>query len=251
MKRILLCLLATGAFFAFGMAASTLMAQGAQPATQPGANKPAIPVAVVDYEYLVLVHPQLYDVKNKLQNRIKLEEQKFVQEGQKFNDMRKKQQQAPVGSQEYTQLTTELRRMESEIQIDRENILNKLQMDQIYAMYGAYKDIKECVEAYATYHNILVVINNLDISKRLPQEQSLMATAMQAEFTPTVMWTHPGYDITMHIEGMINQKYANLPKVDFEEIKKQMFGGQRGNENAVPVNNSTNVATPGQQVRPY
>ena len=262
MKRILLCLLTAGAFLAPAMAASILMAQGPVTAAQPAAaqqvaaNKPQIPVAVVDYEYLVLVHPNLYATKNALQERIKLEEQKLLPQRQKLLDVQKKLQLAQPGTQEFMQLTTELRRMDAEGAIEQEKIGNELQMEQIYAFYGAYKDIKECVEAYAVHNNILVVINSPDITKRLPNESasSLRSTVMQAEFIPTVMWVTPNLDMTMHIEGMINQKYANLPKVDFNMIKNQMYGTPAGN--GAGVGAGTSVATgpvnpQGQQPRQF
>ena len=267
MKRILLCLFATGAFFVSGMVTSTLMAQPGQ-VPQGGAMQPAaavvqpaaaapqqtIAVAVVDYEYLVMIHPKRYATSQTIQKRVELESANAKTEQQRGLDIQRKLQNTPPGTQEHTQLTTDIRRIEAELQINQEKVLSEIQKEQVYALYGAYTDIKGCVERYAKHNNILVVINSPDLGRRLPQEpsQALMAAAMHAEFNPTAIWTHPQLDITLNIENMLNDMYAgsNLPKVNFEDIKKQVYGNPQAPGGGAPANSSTNVAIPNGQQPP-
>ena len=263
MKRILLCLLTTGAFFVSGMVASTLMAQPVQApqggatqpattATQPAAAPQQFPVAVVDYEYLVAIHPKRYAVSQKIQKRMEQESTNAKAEQQKAVEIQRKLQLTTPGTPEHTQLATDIRRIEAELQINQEKVVNEIQMEQVYALYDAYKDIKACVERYSLHYGYLIVINNPDISRRLPQEpsQALMAAVMHAEFNPTAVWTSPNSDITAGIETMLNTMYANTyPKVNFEDIKKQMYGNPQAPGGATPAP-ATNVATPGQGTRP-
>lgn len=263
MKRILLCLLATGAFFAFGMVTSKLMAQGGQPVAQSGAtaqqpvSTPPIALAVVDYEYLVAVHPKRYAFSLDIQKRIKAEEEKAMTVRQNMVDIQKKLQLLPPGDRDYTKLTADLRRMDSELKIAQEGVANQIQMEQIYALYGAYVDIKACVERYARTYNILVVINSPDITRRLPQDpsQNLTAALLQAEFSPTAVWTHPNLDITLGVENLLVEMHtaAGYKKVNFEDIKKQMYPTSPGAGAATGTNVATGPANPqqGQQPRPY
>ena len=267
MKRILLCLFATGAFFVSGMVTSTLMAQGGQllqggagqpvaATAQPAAPQQTIAVAVVDYEYLITIHPKRYAVEQDVQKRMEQESGKVKTEQQRMLDIQKKLQTVPPGTTDYTQLTMDIRRIEADLQINREKILNEVNMQQVYTMHGAYTDIKACVERYATHNNILVVLNSPDIARRLPQEpsQSLIAAAMHAEFNPTAIWVNPNLDITMGIENMLNDMYASTyPKVNFEDIKKQVYRSPQMSGNTAPANVPTNVATTtpgGQTARP-
>jgi len=258
MKRILLCLLTTGTFFVSGMVTSTLMAQGGQlpqggtvqPAAaiaQPVAPQQTIAVAVVDYEYLVMIHPKRYAASQGIQKRVELESANAKTEQQKVLDIQRKLQQITPGTQEHTQLTTDMRRIEAEFQINQEKVGNEIQVEQVYAIYGAYTDIKACVERYAKHNNILVVINSPDLGRRLPQEQSqaLMTAVMHAEFNPTAIWTHPQLDITLNIENMLNDMYASYPKVNFEDFKKLAFRNPQTPGGATPAApaNPTNVAT--------
>ena len=263
MKRILLCLFATGVFFTSGMVASTLMAQPVQVpqgnAVQPAAVQPSaapqqtIAVAVVDYEYLVMIHPKRYAASQTIQNRVEQESANAKTEQQKALDIQRKLQQITPGTQEHTQLTTDMRRIEAEFQINQEKFGNEIQVEQVYAIYGAYTDIKACVERYARHNNILVVINSPDLGRRLPQEQSqaLMTAVMHAEFNPTAIWTHPQLDITLNIENMLNDMYAGKhPKVNFEDIKKLAFRTPQASGGATPAPANTpptNVAMPGGQ----
>ena len=260
MKRTLLSLLLAAAFLAIGGASTQLMAQGAanpQPAArqpqQPAPQQQAapIPIVVVDYTYLLNIHPVLYANRNNIQERLKQAEQRDATDKAQMLEMQKKLQLATAGTSEYTQIMADMRRLESENKIKNDEILNNLRLEDVKSSYSAYIDIQTMVRAVAEKSNIILVLNNVDVTRLLPDESvpSLPTMSALANYEPLVMWHHPNFDITSVIEGMLVEKYTGPGKpyaaVNYNEVKKQMFNQQM--PGGAPAPQGTTVASPGGQ----
>ena len=259
MKRNVLSLIAMAALVASGTLTSTLLAQGgapvgnpnpqpAAPATAP-ANAPPIPVMVVDFLYLMEIHPELYAVRNTLIQESQKAETGFQAEVQQLQNKGRELQGPAPGTAEYTAKKEELLRLQADLELRARSHSEKLQMQLMTAQYNAFVDIKYFIDYYARQNNVLLVINSIDVKRRLPAEKSLDSQAMEMEQVQLpVVCFQPQMDMTRVIEGWLDQQYVQsgkFTKVDYNKIKEQMFGPQRSG--AAP----TQIANPGgQQVQP-
>ena len=244
MKRTLLLLFAMGTLLTLGTTTSNLMAQGAG-AAQPAANqqqKPQIPVVVVDFMYLMEIHPQLYVETNNLNQKIKQVSEKFQNDTVQFQNKQKELQGLTPGTQSYAEKMDELRKSEAEIKLRAMNEEDSLQLIELRANYQAYQEIKAMIDAYAKNNNILLVVNHIDIARRLPKEQSPQTMSAELSQMPTVVYRNTAFDITPAIEKWLNDTWGpkGIPAVDYETVKDQRFGTKPGG--AAP---QTNVATAG------
>ena len=250
MKRNLLLLFALGTLLTLGTITTNLMAQGGNAPAQPAANqqtKPQIPVVVVDFIYLMEIHPQLYVESNNLLQKNKQAEDKVQNELMQLQNRQKELLALTPGLPDYAAKVDELRKAEADIKLRAMNEGDSLQMSELRSNYQAYQEIKAMIDAYAKNNNILLVINYFDIARHLPAEQS--PQTMNAELTqlPTVVWRNPVYDITPAIEKWLNDTYGpkGFPAVKYETLKEQRFGTKPGG-----ATQPTNVATgTGQQGR--
>jgi len=255
MKRTLLLLFVLGAFLASGTTATDLMAQqgGAAPA-QPAANpqpQPQIPAVVVDTMYLMQIHPKLYAEKNALLQSQKQARDALQLKAQEYQNMMRELQGLTPGTPEYSKKSNEVRQFEFDLNLQANDLSEKAQLNLIIINYNAYQEIKKYVDTFAKQSNIVLVFNHIDIARQLPVEQKPSPETMDTELSVTqaVIWRNPSYDITGHIEKMIDQAYANnpnYPKVNFEQVKQQMLGQRSAAGGAQPP---TGVATPGQPIR--
>jgi len=258
MKRTLSSLLLALALLAAGVAASQLMAQtGAVPViatAQPAQQRAAIPVAVVDFALLMEIHPQLHAHMAQLEEYAKKKDIEIQQEYIKLQADEKALVGIQPGTVEFTNKQNELRLALSEWQIKRDTIGQDVQRREILMTYSAYTDIKAMVEVFASGNNISVVINHLDIAKRLPdlkpgEEPSLQVKNSHLSRIPLVVYHSQGFDITPYVEDMLVKKYVDtrlFPRVDYAELKKKAFGMQPGGGGVAPVN--PGVAVQGQPV---
>ena len=259
MKRNLLFLLALGVFLASVAVTSHLMAQGgnvaapmgtapaAQPANAPAApasQRPQIPVAVVDYLYLMEIHPQLYAEMNKLDLQKKAAEDKIKKDMDEVQKLQKELPGYTTGSPQYSAKMEEIRNLQVRIQANAMSEQDRINLAELQLLYDAFKDIKGMVQFFAQSYNISIVINNLDISRRLPAEKSPQTMDAEMSQINGIVWIVPSLDITQHIEKMLNDNFGpkGYPVVDYRIIKEQKYGSK-------PANTPTGIATaPGQPV---
>ena len=245
MKRNLLSLLALGVFLASVAVTSNLMAQGGNGATPPVtapanqpvnspaapvAQKPLIPMAVVDYLYLMEIHPQLYAETNKLNLQKKAVEEKLKRDMDEVQNLQKELQALTTGSPQYSAKMEEIRNLQLRIQATAMSEQDKFDLAELQLFYNAFKEIKGLVKSFAVSNNISIVINNTDIYRRLPAERS--PQTMDAEISSQmqgIVWVVPGLDITQHIEQMLISTYKpnGYDVVNYETIKQQKYGGPK------------------------
>ena len=259
MKRTLLLLFVLGVFLTSGTT-SNLMAQAvqggtapAQPAataTQPAANpqtRPQIPVVVVDYMYLMEIHPKLSVEMNGLEQKAKAMQQNFQNDALQLQNMQKELSSSPAGSPDYTKQMEAIRKFDADARLRAIKEEESLQLAEIQCNYQAYQEIKGKVEAYARTNNILVVINHVDIARRLPAEKSLQTMGLELSQMPTIAWRNPNLDITPAIENWLNDDYAkqNIKPVNYDQLKEQRFRSGGGTQ--LPTNVATGAGQPGRQ----
>ena len=250
MKRNLLLLFALGTLLTLGTTTSNLMAQGGASPAQPAQQKPPIPVVVVDYMYLMDIHPQLFVEMNTLTQKLKLAQDKVQGDMQQLQLKQKELSALTPGTPDYTMKMDEFRKSESDIKLRAINEEEALQLTELHANYQAYQEIKLMVERYASANNILLVINHIDIARRLPAEKSLQTMSVELSQMPTVVWRNPTYDITPAIEKWLNDTYAakNIAPVNYEQLKEQRFGAKPGGIAQPPQTSvATGAGQPGRQ----
>ena len=261
MKRNLLFLLALGAFLASVTVTTNLMAQGGNvaapmataPANQPAnpqaavpaTQKPPIPMAVVDYLYLMEIHPQLYAEMNKLNLQKKAVEDKIKSNVDELQRLQKELQGLTTGSPQYSAKMEEIRNLQVRIQASAMTEQDKFDLAELHLLYNAFMEIKSMVQFFAVSNNISVVINNLDISRRLPAERSPQTMDAEMSQIQGIVWVLPGLDITQHIEKMLNETHGpkGYATVDYKVIREQKYGARPANSPAVATG-------PGGQLRP-
>jgi len=257
MKRNLLFLLALGAFLASGTLTSVLMAQGApgagvQPTQnaanpQPQANKPIIAVVAVDYLYLMDIHPQLFAERNALNQQFKATGELFRKEYEKLQNMQREIDVITPGTQEYSVKMEAARKFKSDVDLRAIKDQEEFQIKGLNIEYQAYQEIKNMVERYAVANNILVVINHVDIARRLPEEKTVDIKELELTQMSTVVWVNPLYDITQAIENWLNDTYEKkgFQAVNYKQLIEQKFGSRSANGGTQQP--QTNVAAgPGQ-----
>ena len=263
MKRNLLFLLALGVFLASMTITSTLMAQvpqggnaaspvtspAGQPAAAPAANpqpRPQIPLAVIDYVYLMEIHPQLYAETNKLLQRKKLANEAIQKDMDQLQKLQRELNGPTSGSPQYTAKMDEIRIFQANAQLRAVKENEEIELLALQFQYNAFVEIKGLVQRFAQTNNISVVINNMDITKRLPAERSPQTMDAEMSQMQGIVWIVPGLDITHYIEKMLNDTY--IPKgyaaVDYNKIKEQMYGNKPGGGVAPPPTGVSQV--PGQ-----
>ncbi len=231
MKRTLLCLLAMVALVASGTVTSNLLAQQgavAQPAANPQqqqAAAPLIPVAVVDYMYLMDIHPKLYADMNALMQNQKAASEKLQADRTQLAAMQRELEAMTVGTPDYTKKMEDIRRADSEFKIRAAKMSEEIQMAGLHANYNAFLEIKNMVNVYAERYNIAVVINNMDVARRLPKERSPETmSAEMSQLETTVACHQSAYSITPAIEGWLNNTYkGKYDVVNFDQLKEQRF----------------------------
>ena len=263
MKRNLLFLLSLGVFLASVAVTSHLMAQGtngtAPPANVPAnppvsssavqpAQRPPIPVAVVDYKYLMQIHPKLYAETNLLIQNQKAFKDQYDTEMKVLQSLNRELEGIAAGSADYTRKREELRRRTTDLEISAADFTELNQTQLLKSNYYAYQDIKKIIDGVVKEHNIIVVIDFIDIPRQLPAEQTLETMMLELTQTQTVVSYNPNFDITRTVEQALNNLFAGkYPAVNFAEVKKQMFNKTPA---AGPASSPTNVATGSGQLRP-
>ena len=239
MKRNLLFLLALGVFLASAAFTSNLMAQGgsvaappanapanppANPQAAPAAPKPLIPVAVVDYKYLMQIHPKLYAETNLLIQNQKSFKEKYDAQTKELQNLSRELEGISPGTQGYTQKKEDLRRKSLDLEISAADFTEQNQTQLLKSSYYAYQDIKKLIDNIVKENNIVVVIDFIDIPRQLPTEQTLETMMMELSQPQTVVSYNPNYDITQFVEQRLVTLYTGkYPAVNFFEVKKQMF----------------------------
>lgn len=263
MKRNLLFFLVLGAFLASGSHTSILMAQGAagaggqlaqtsvspqQPQSQT--NKPPIPVVVVDYLYLMQIHPVFFAEMNAWEQKVTQANEKIRQEVENLQKMRRELEVLTPGTPDFSQKAEAARQYEAGINLRAMKNNEEAQLEEINIAYKAYQEIKSMVERYAVGNNIYVVINHVDIARRLPAEATVETKSAElAQFPTTVVWRNPNLDITSAIEKWLNDTYEpkGYKSVNFDQLKEQRLANRSANGGA---QSQTNVAVgPGQTGR--
>ena len=247
MKRNLLFLLALGVLLASVAFTSILLAQApggnvvAPPTNAPAANsqpnpqpRPQIPVAVVDYVYLLEIHPFLYAETNKLLQQKKQANDSMQKDMEQLQKLQRELQSIITGTPQYSAKMEEIRVFQAGAQLRAIKQTEEIDLAALQLQYNAFKEIRGMVQLFAQNNNISVIINNPDISRRLPVENSTQKStqAMDMEMSQMqgVVWFLPGLDITSHIEKMLNDTYT--PKgydiVDYNKYKEQVYGKPSG-----------------------
>ena len=268
MKRTLLLLFVLGAFLTSGIATANLMAQGVQGGVAPAqqvTNPPAgvtpsatnqqqqtPTVMVVDYLYLMDIHPKLYAESNallqnrqKMQNDLQAEQQQLQTKSRELNGF-------DPGTEPFTKKREELYRLQADLESRAINASEKFQLDQLTITYNAYLEIKYYVDLYAKRFNAHVVLNHIDVNRRLPKEQSPESRSMEMEqIQLPVAWIHSQLDLTPYIEQTLNETHTgngkNYQKVDYAQVKEQRFNG--GKPSVGGTQPPINVALPNSPVR--
>ena len=264
MKRNLLFHLALGAFLASITVTSNLMAQGGNVAAPP-ANAPAnppvnsqaaptapkqqIPVVVVDYLYLMEVHPFLHVETNKLLQRKKTANDNVQKDMDQLQKLQRELQTLTSGSSQYSAKMEEIRIFQANAQLRAIKENEEIELAALQLQYNAFKEIKSMVEFFAKNNSISVVINNTDIARRLPAERSPQTMDAEMSQMQGIVWFVPGLDITQHIEKMLNDNYKpkGYEAVNYEKLKEQMLGNRPA---AGPPTPPTDIATRPGQTRP-
>jgi len=257
MKRNLLFLLVLGAFLASVAVTSNLMSQGGNVAAPPAtgtpqatspAPRPPIPVAVVDYKYLMQIHPKLFADTNTVIQAQKDFKVKYESQVKDLQGLNRELEGITAGSADYTRKREELRRRTTDLEISAADYSEKNQTFLIQANYSAYQDIKKLVDITVKENNIIVVMDFLDIPRQMPVEQTLESMMFELTQSQSIVSCNPNYDITPIIEQKLNLQFAGkYPAVNFSEFKQQMFGGRSP---AGPVSLPTSVANGNNQLRP-
>ena len=259
MKRILLFLLALGTFLALSALTTELMAQGGvqpvqtsanpAPANQAPANKPPIPVVVVDYIYLMDIHPQLYADMNVLNQQFKQTSELVRKDLETWQNMQRELEGITPGTTEYSTKMEAARKFKADVELRAIKDQEDFQMKELNITYRAFQEIKGMIDQYAKKNNILVVINHVDIVRRLPAEKTAETKNVELSQIPTVIWVNPIYDITTAIENWLNEFY--VPKgyeaVNYPQLIEQKFGARTRNTG---TQTPTNVALPNNQPLP-
>jgi Outer membrane protein (OmpH-like). len=247
MKRILSSLLLTFALLASAGAISQLMAQPAQPVAVQQATQ--YPLVVVDYAYLMEIHPKLSAEVAALEANFKQKGQAFQQDIAKLQEMEKEVVGLQPGTLDYTQKVDQFRRRQSDLGLQIKTIEEQMQLERIRVTYDAYAEIKLMIEELAKRNNINVVINYLDVIKRLPEQQTVQTKQLELFDEPVILWRNPAFDITSTVESMLVSKYTGNGKpyaaVNYNEVKARMLNSLQTGSNA--AQGGTSVAAPGGQ----
>ena len=241
MKRNLLLLFALGTLLTLGITTSNLMAQGNAPATNQPANpqtKPPIPVVVVDFMYLMEIHPQLHVERNNLDQKLKQAQTKVQGDLVQLQNKQKELSGIAIGTPGYSEKMDEIRKIDSDIKLRAINEEEALQLNDIRINYQAYQEIKNMIDAYARNNNILLVINHLDIARRLPVEKTPQTMDVELSQMQTVICRNPAYDITPAIEKWLNDTYVpkGFAAVNYEQLKEQRFNQRPAGGTQSPTN---------------
>ncbi|MDR1383358.1 MAG: OmpH family outer membrane protein [Planctomycetaceae bacterium] len=266
MKRTLLSLL-TLSMFALGLVASNVTAQ-TRPTTQPGTptagnqatntpgvpaqptpQQPTNPVAIVDIEYLMSVHPELDAKTRQLLAANQVKEKNFRTKQEKLQALSQELNGLATGTAPHMAKRDELMKSESDLKREAASAMEEVRIQSIKNQHKAFKDIQACIDSFAKKNNFLVVLNYVRPMTVLPPQQSsqFLATTpseqaleiqLARQDNNTVLWYNPYYDITSVIEQMVNGLYPQLEKVDFAKRKLELFQRQG-------IGNSEMLAQPG------
>jgi len=223
------------------------MAGNPAPSAPAQANAPQIPVAVVDYDYLMIIHPKLAAEKAAQNQNNQQLEAKFMAEYQDLQARGKAITTVNPGTKEYSDRMDKQRRDEADWQLRMQSAKEAVILQRLELEYAAFYEIKVLVDNIAKRNNIIIVLNYINIARRLPDEVTPSAQTKDVEMgnqlQMPIAWVHPNVDLTVVVEKTLNDTWGpkGYAAVNFKALKDQLSGNAKP-AGTVPTT-GTNVAT--------
>jgi len=164
------------------------------------------PVAILDLPYLFRNHRRFKEMDEVLKTEIAGAESQFVNEQKGMRDLAGKLQELKLGSPEYKQAEEELAKRDADMQL-RINIMKKNFAEKKAKNYfEVYQETMRYVGYHAHHSGIVLVLNfNGD-----PVDGTNPQSVIQG-LNSTVLFKHPGVDITPIILDLCNRGFVIPP----------------------------------------
>lgn len=158
-------------------------------------------VATIDLSFVFKNHTRFQGLLNQMKADVEQREAELRAIRDRIKAKAESINQYNVGSPEYKKLEAEITQMQADLQVQVQLQKKEFLEREAKIYYASYREVMELVKFFAERNNIAMVIRFNRETADSPDPQKVMA-----ELNKTIVYSHPGIDITDIILEQVNRQ---------------------------------------------